>query len=226
MSILENLNRVRERVKAAALRAGRNPSGIKVVAVTKNVTAPAIMEALACGVTDFGENRAQEFLRKYEEMAVPGLNWHFVGYLQTNKVRKIIGKVEMVHSLDRWPLAEALSRAACEAECVCRALVQVNVAGERTKHGLSVSETEEFIAEAARLPGLEIRGLMTIAPLDDDPESARPVFRRLKELFDSFREKALGLRMEFLSMGMSGDFEIAVEEGANILRIGKAIFGG
>lgn len=224
MSVLENLSRVRERVDAAARRAGRDPGEIKLVAVTKTVPVAVINEALSCGVTRLGENRAQEFLQKYPQLP-PGLEWHFIGHLQTNKVKKVIGKVELIHSLDRWTLAEEIHRAACEAGTAAGVLVQVNVAGEETKHGLSLSEVEDFVAEAARLPGLEVRGLMTIAPWCENPEEARPVFRQMKALARLIKNKVPGAKMDALSMGMTGDFEVAVEEGATILRIGTAIFG-
>ncbi|BAF60009.1 MAG: YggS family pyridoxal phosphate-dependent enzyme [Pelotomaculum sp.] len=224
MSVLENLNRVRRRIDAAAGRAGRNPEEIKLVAVTKTVAVETIREVLSGGVCCLGESRVQEFLQKYGQLPA-GVEWHFIGHLQTNKVKKIIGKVSLIHSLDRWSLAEALSRAACEAGTAARVLVQVNIAGEKTKYGLLPSETPQFVAEAARLPGLEVMGLMTIAPWCENAEEVRPVFRQLKELAGKLTGLE-GVKMDYLSMGMSGDFEVAVEEGANIVRVGSAIFGG
>lgn len=224
MSVLENLSRVRERIDAAARRAGRDPGEIKLVAVTKTVPGEVIKEALSSGITRLGENRVQEFLEKYPKLP-PDLEWHFIGHLQTNKVKKIIGKVGLIHSLDRWPLAEEIHRAACEADTVARVLVQVNVAGEETKYGLPLSGVEDFVAEAVRLPGLEVLGLMTIAPWCENPEEVRPVFKQMRELARRLKNKVHGAKMETLSMGMTGDFEVAVEEGANILRIGTAIFG-
>lgn len=224
MSIQRNLNRVRERINTAALRAGRLPEEIKLVAVTKTVPPEIIREALSCGVNSFGENRVQELLQKYPELP-PGTEWHLIGHLQTNKVKKIIDKAALIHSLDRWSLAAELSRAAMEKDLIVRVLVQVNVAGEETKYGLSLTEVEEFVASAARLPGLEVQGLMTIAPWTEDQEEVRPVFRQLKKLAQRIEAGGSGVTMKYLSMGMSGDFEVAVEEGANILRIGTAIFG-
>lgn len=223
MSILENLSRVRDRINSAAFKAGRDPAEIRVVAVTKNVPVAVISEALAGGAAFLGENRVQEFLQKYKQLPKE-TEWHFIGHLQTNKVKKIIGKVKLIHSLDRWELAEAISKAACNTVCTVDVLVQVNVAGEKTKYGLPVSEAGDFIADALKLPGLNIRGLMTIAPICRNPEEARPFFRQLRELFNLVRE-IHGPGIEFLSMGMSGDYEVAVEEGANILRIGTALFG-
>lgn len=216
MDILENLGQVRERIYAAAHRAGRNPGDIKLVAVTKTVPVDAIKEAVACGITCLGENRAQEFLGKYS-LLPSNLEWHFIGRLQTNKVKKIVGKVSLIHSLDRWSLARVLHRVSCEAGIVTRVLVQVNVAGEEAKSGLSPAEVKDFVEEAGRLTGLHVCGLMTIAPWCEDPEQTRPVFRQLRKL-------ALRLKLESLSMGMSGDFEVALEEGANIIRLGTALF--
>ncbi|MDF9408775.1 MAG: hypothetical protein A4E52_00280 [Pelotomaculum sp. PtaB.Bin013] len=225
MSVLDNLHRVRERIDAAARRAGRRPEEIKLVAVTKTVPPEIIRQAVKGGVSRLGENRVQELLKKYNDVP-PGLEWHLIGHLQTNKVNKIIGKVALIHSLDSWRLAEEISRVASGANAVASVLVQVNVAGEVTKYGILPSEAEDFVEAAARLPGLNVRGLMTIAPWTSEPEEVRPVFRQLKDLAMRLMNNKAGATMEYLSMGMSGDFEVAVEEGANILRIGTAIFGG
>jgi len=224
LSVLENLYRVRERVNAAARRAGRRPEEIKLVAVTKTVPPETMKEAIKGGVSSFGENRVQELLQKYQDFP-PGVEWHLIGHLQTNKVKKIIGKVALIHSLDSWRLAEEISRAAGESGTVANVLVQVNVAGEQTKYGLLPPEVADFVGDAACLPGLAVRGLMTIAPWTSNPEEVRPVFRQLKELAGRIGNSAAGATMEYLSMGMTGDFEVAVEEGSNILRIGTAIFG-
>jgi pyridoxal phosphate enzyme (YggS family) len=220
----ENLGRIRKRINAAALRASRDPGEIKLVAVTKKITIEVIKEALALGITSLGENRVQELLIKYPQLG-PDIEWHFVGHLQTNKVKKIIGKVSLIHSLDSWPLAVAVSRTACEAGIVSRALMQVNVAGEETKYGLSPEEAEDFAIEAAGLPGLELCGLMAIAPECEDPEEVRYVFRQTRELAKELKDNIHGINMDLLSMGMTGDYEVAVEEGSNILRLGTALFG-
>ncbi|MDI9449167.1 MAG: YggS family pyridoxal phosphate-dependent enzyme [Bacillota bacterium] len=223
MNVLDNLNRVRRQIAATALRAGRDPAQVKLVAVTKTVPVEIIREMLTLGLDSLGENRAQELLSKYKELP-PGVEWHFIGRLQTNKVKKIIDKVSLIHSLDRWSLALEISRAACEKGLTARVLVQVNASGEKTKSGLHLQEVEEFVTEASRLPGLEICGLMTIAPWTENPEDVRPVFRQVRNL--SLRlQHNLKARMDCLSMGMSGDYEVALEEGANVLRIGTAIFG-
>lgn len=223
MSVFEKLTRVRERILTAARRVGRDPEQIKLVAVTKNKPVEVIREALSCGITRLGENRAQELLHKAADLP-PAVEWHFIGHLQTNKVRKIIDKVALIHSLDRWSLAEAISREACEANRLVRVLVQVNVAGEETKYGLSPQEVGDFISETARLQGLEVCGLMTVAPWCENPEEVRPVFRKLRKMACGLKQ-IQGVKLDTLSMGMTGDFEVAVEEGATILRIGTAIFG-
>lgn len=224
MSLQENLARVRERISAASLRSGRDPADIKLVAVTKTIPVEIIKEALVLGVLSLGENRVQEFLIK-QPVLNHDIEWHFIGHLQTNKVKKIIGKVSLIHSLDRWPLAVAISRAACEAGIAARALIQVNVAGEATKHGLSPAEAEDFARAAGALPGLELRGLMTIAPDCDDPEEVRYVFRQTAELARGLKDNIQGINMDILSMGMTGDFEVALEEGSNLIRLGTALFG-
>ncbi len=224
MSVLENLRRVRERISAAAFRSGHRQEMIRVVAVSKNMGVDLIKEAFACGVSSFGENRAQELLEKYHQLP-PELKWHFIGHLQTNKVKKVLGLISLVHSLDRWSLAEEMHRAASETGRKVQALVQVNVAGEESKYGISPAEAEDFVAEVTNLRGIQLRGLMTIAPECDNAEDVRYVFRQARELSRWLEERIQGLKMEYLSMGMSGDFEVAVEEGANILRLGTAVFG-
>lgn len=225
--LTDNLARVRERVIRAAERAGRDPADVTIVAVTKGVDAATINAALAAGITDIGENRVQEARSKFPELALaPGVRRHMIGHLQTNKVRHALQLFDVVHSLDRPSLAEALSRRAAAQGVVIPALVQVNVSGEATKHGLAPDDVLSFVREAARLPGLQINGLMTMAPYSDDPETARPVFRRLRELSMRVADADIkGVQMRCLSMGMTNDFEVAVEEGSTLVRIGTALFG-
>lgn len=224
MDVVGNLNRLQERIALVARRAGRNPDEIKLVAVTKTVPVEKIREALSCGANRLGENRVQELLSKYPQLP-PEVEWHFIGHLQTNKVNKIIGKASLIHSLDRWELAEELHREAIETGQVVKVLAQVNVAGEKSKYGLAPSETVDFITATKGLAGLSVEGLMTIAPWSANPEEVRPVFRQLKEIAREVEDRVISARMCYLSMGMSGDWEVAVEEGANILRIGTAVFG-
>lgn len=224
VDVQANLRLVLERVAVAARKSGRQPSAVKLVAVTKNVPVEVMREALAAGVKAFGENRAQELLAKHP-LLPPEVEWHFIGHLQTNKVKHVIDKVCLIHSLDSWRLAQEISKRAQERGKVAQVLVQVNVSGEKTKYGLAVNEVKDFLLEVSALPGLAVRGLMTIAPLVPDPEEARPVFRELYRLAERLKVELPGISLDFLSMGMSNDYTVAVEEGANIIRIGSAIFG-
>lgn len=224
VDVRANLRRVLERVAAAAARAGRRAEEVKLVAVTKGVSVEVMREALAAGVRAFGENRAQELAQKYPFFAGE-VEWHFIGHLQTNKVKQVIERASLIHSLDSWRLALEISRRAKEKGKTVPVLVQVNIAGEKSKYGLAVSEVKDFLQEASKLPGIAVRGLMTIAPLVEDPEEVRPVFRELSRLAARLRAELPTARLEFLSMGMSNDYPVAVEEGANIIRVGSAIFG-
>ncbi|OUM96553.1 MAG: YggS family pyridoxal phosphate enzyme [Firmicutes bacterium ZCTH02-B6] len=221
----ENLARIRGRISAAAERVGRDPADVTLIAVTKNVDAATVQQAVAAGVADIGENRVQEARAKFPFLPA-GVRRHMIGHLQTNKVKQCLELFDVIHSLDRWSLAEAVSRRAQALGTVVPVLVQVNVAGEETKHGLAPGEVLSFVRMVAELPGLAIRGLMTMAPLVDDPEAARPVFRELRRLADQVADAGIrGVSMEWLSMGMSNDFEMAVEEGATMVRIGTSLFG-
>lgn len=218
---------MRARIAAAARRAGRDPEGVALVAVSKGRAPEQVRAALAAGVRALGENRVGELLAKHAAVG-PGPEWHFVGRLQTNKVKALLrgAPVRLVHSLDRPSLAVELDRQARRLGLVQPVLVQVNVSGEATKAGVAPDELLPFLRLAAGLPGLRVEGLMTMAPPVRDPEEARPVFRRLRELRDEAAAAGIpGVGMEHLSMGMSGDFEVAVEEGATIVRVGTAIFG-
>lgn len=220
-----NLEQVQDRIARAAQRAGRRPEDIILIAVTKNVPVEMIQEAVAWGIRDLGENRVQELLQKQPHIEGP-VNWHLIGHLQRNKVKHIWDRVELVHSLDSLALARELEKRAGAAGKAVRVLVEVNVAGESSKFGLPVEAVPAFMKELTGFTGLRVQGLMTVAPLVDDPEEVRPVFRRLKELaqeIDSLRLPRIEMR--YLSMGMSNDFEVAIEEGANMVRIGTAIFG-
>lgn len=224
--ISRNVARVRERIAAAAMRAGRNPDEVTLVAVTKGVGLDRVLEAVASGVTHIGENRVQEAEAKFPHLP-PGVVRHMVGHLQRNKAKIAVRLFDLIHSLDSLRLAEELNRRALEAGRIMDVLVQVNVSGEPTKYGVSPEEVEALVKNMASLPGLRLRGLMTIAPIVEDPEQARPYFRRLRQLGDVILSAANDLKLERLelSMGMTDDFEVAVEEGATIVRIGRAIFG-
>ncbi|MBE0480948.1 MAG: YggS family pyridoxal phosphate-dependent enzyme [Dehalococcoidia bacterium] len=216
MSIDQNIRETRQRIAKACERAGRSPEEITLVAVSKTVDAGMIEAAYRAGITDFGENRVQDALIKVEQLRSlrPGLKWHMVGHLQTNKARTAASNFDIIHSVDSLRLAETLNRCAGKIQ----AFVQVNIALEDTKGGFPVSELDGAIKHITSLPNIEVKGLMTIAPLASDAEQVRPYFRELKRIGD-----ALGLKG--LSMGMTDDFEVAIEEGATCVRIGRAIFG-
>lgn len=201
------------------MRRGRRSEAITLVAVTKGVELSRLREVVVCGIRDLGENRVQEALPKIDAVG-RAVRWHLVGHLQRNKVRTAVANFELIQSLDSHRLAVALNDAAARPVDV---LLQVNVAGEPQKFGVSPEAASTMVAEAGALPRIRIIGLMTIAPQAEDPEMVRPVFRRLRELRDTMREAAPDLAE--LSMGMSDDFEVAIEEGATIVRIGRAIFG-
>jgi pyridoxal phosphate enzyme (YggS family) len=213
----QNLAGIRKRIAKAAEKAGRSPSEVTLVAVTKTVDVAAIQEAFAAGLCHFGESRIQEAKDKIPALSCldPRPTWHLVGHLQTNKAKTAAEMFDVIHSVDSLKVAEAISQHASRDMPV---LVQVNVAGEASKYGFVLQDTIAALEHIARLPHLRIKGLMTIAPYADDPEEVRPVFRRLRLMRDS-------LGLEHLSMGMSQDFEVAIEEGATLVRIGRAIFG-
>jgi PLP dependent protein len=214
---------IRRQVADAADCVGRDPDEVLIVAVTKTHGIEVIRAALEAGICDFGENRVQEFLGKYG--LFPTAEWHFIGSLQTNKVKDIVGKACLIHSVDSRHLLEEIDKRAQAAGVVQPVLLEVNVSGEESKHGFEPADVREALVEASHMPGVAVRGLMTMAPFGR-PEDARWVFRGLRELRDSLREMPLnGVELTELSMGMSNDFRVAVEEGATIVRVGTAIFG-
>jgi len=225
MSIGDNLRRVKERIARAAWRAGRDPAEIQLVVVSKGRTVREIEEVLAAGHRVLGENRAQELREKMT--ALPeDVEWHFVGHLQTNKVNMVVGKVRLIHSLDSLRLAEAVSSRACRMGTVQEVLLEVNVSGEASKFGVAPGEAGELLEKMLELPGLRVRGLMTMAPAWAAGEEARPFFRRLRELRDEMRRAFPEAGLDSLSMGMTQDYEVAVEEGADLVRVGTAVFSG
>jgi len=217
------LLRVRERIAAACERARRDPQSVRLIAVSKTFPAAAVREAMAAGQTLFGENRVQEALAKIGEIG-SGARWHLVGRLQTNKAKHAAGAFELIHGIDGRELAAELDRRA-EAKATTQAvLVQANLAAEPTKAGAGEDELWPLIEDVAQRTHLALRGLMIIPPLEPDPERARPWFRRLRELRD-LASSRLGRPLPELSMGMTDDFEVAVEEGATLVRVGRAVFG-
>ena len=223
MEIEANVARVRARIAEAALRGGRQPESVQLVAVTKTVGPERIRQAAACGLRVFGENRVQEARAKVSE--VPGVSWHLIGSLQRNKVKEALRLFEVIHSMDSVGLAEELSRRSMERGTRrAEVLLQVNISQEPQKHGVAPEEAERVVGAVLDLQGLRLRGLMGMAPLVDTPEAARPSFRRLRELRDRLEEAFPEAGVYELSMGMTDDFEVAIEEGATIVRVGRALF--
>lgn len=221
----ENLENIKKRIADAALRTGRKPEDIGLVAVTKTVDVERIKKIIEYGVENIGENRVQELCDKYGSIGNQ-CKWHLIGHLQTNKVKYIIDKVSLIHSLDSIELAREIQKRAHNANRIINVLVQVNVSGEESKYGLAVEQVENFIREISTFENIRVKGLMTIAPYVENPEDTRPVFRGLKKIFIDISKKNIdNIDMEYLSMGMSNDFEVAIEEGANLVRIGTALFG-
>lgn len=221
--LTSRLAAVQARMRAAADRSGRRIEDVRLVAVTKGVDPERIREALALGIVDLGENRIQEALPKIAALG-PAPRWHLVGHLQRNKVGRAIEVFALIHSVDSVRLAEEIARRAGVLGRDIPVLLQVNVAGEPGKHGFAPEEVRDAARRIAGSPGVRVRGLMTIAPLADDPETVRPMFRRLRRLSEEVRAEVSDA--DELSMGMSQDYEVAIEEGATLIRVGRAIFGG
>lgn len=221
--ISQNLEAVRRRLTDAALRAGRDPAAVRLVAVSKTVPVEKLKEAVAAGQRLFGENYLQEARGKVEALC-PTVNWHFIGHLQSNKARGAVELFELIHGVDRLKLARAIEAAAASMGKVQDILVQVNLAGEASKSGAAPEAVPDLLREISRLPHLRVLGLMTMPPFLA-PEAVRPYFAALRELRE-YCQGLTGLPLTELSMGMSGDFEVAVEEGATLVRVGTSIFGG
>ena len=221
----EQLNEVESRIQAACARAGRCREDVTLIAVSKTKPKEVLMEAYGLGVRIFGENKVQELTEKYE--ALPkDIHWHMIGHLQTNKVKYIVGKVELIHSVDSLKLAEAIEKEAAKKDTVVQVLVEVNVAEEESKFGIKVEEVLPFIQKIASYPHIHVCGLMTIAPFVDDPEENRGIFQRLRKLsVDIEAKNAHNINMSVLSMGMTNDYQVAIEEGATMVRVGTGIFG-
>jgi hypothetical protein len=224
MSIAQNIAQVRQNIALACERSGRNVDEVLLLAVSKTVEVPRIKEAVAAGLTELGENKPQEINRKYGELS--GVKWHQIGHLQTNKIKYIIDKVCLIHSLDSLHLAQEISKHAVKAGITMDVLVEVNIAGEEAKHGVKPEEACELAVEASKLEGISVKGLMTVAPFDENPENNRKYFKKMHNLFVDIKSKNYdNIDMKYLSMGMTNDYVVAVEEGANIVRVGTGIFG-
>ncbi|MBR1674767.1 MAG: YggS family pyridoxal phosphate-dependent enzyme [Eubacterium sp.] len=224
--LIDNYNRIRRDIDEACERVGRKPEEVLLVAVSKTKPLSDIEELAAAGVNDFGENKVQELCQKYDEVSRP-VNFHQIGHLQTNKVKQVIGKACLIHSVDSFHLAEKIEAEAAKKDITVDVLLEVNVAEEESKFGLTTDNTEKLVREISeKLPHVKIKGLMTIAPFVADPEENRPVFRKLHQLLLDIKSKNIdNVDMDVLSMGMTNDYVVAVEEGATIVRVGTAIFG-
>jgi len=225
MSVAENIRKIREEIAETSAKNGRSPASVRLMAVTKTVDDELIIEAIKAGVDIIGENYLQEAKRKLGSIGKSS-EWHLIGHLQTNKARFAVSLFDMIHSVDRIELASELDRRASAGCLTMKILIEVNISGETTKSGVPLTEAIAFVRAVAALPNLSIQGLMTMPPFFDDPEEARPFFRKLRELRNQIAtEKIPRVEMKELSMGMSGDYHVAIEEGATIVRIGRAIFG-
>jgi hypothetical protein len=229
MSIAENIAEVRKRIAGAAQRGGRAPEEIVLMAVSKTFPSQSIREAYTAGLRVFGENRVQEFARKADAICdLVDVNWHLIGHLQTNKAAKAAESFDAVDSVDSVRLADKLNMSANDANKTLSILIEINVGGEAAKSGMVIGsdELEEILQSAPRWANLRLRGLMTVPPYSEDPEGSRPYFRQLRQIRDGIANRKLPeVEMQVLSMGMSHDFEVAIEEGATCVRVGTAIFG-
>lgn len=225
-SVEENYKRVLENVKESAVKAGRSESDVRLMCVTKTVEPVYINKAIELGADLIGENRVQEYLGKRDELNLNGVERHLIGHLQTNKVKQIAGEVDMIESVSSVKLAKEISKVSLQKGIVTNCLVEVNVGKEKSKSGIYLEELEETLCEIAQLPAIKIKGLMTIPPICETPDEARRYFAMLRQSFIDIKDKKTdNIDMEILSMGMSGDYEAAVAEGSNIVRVGSAIFG-
>ena len=223
--LTENYDLVQKKIEDACTKSGRNREEVTLIAVSKTKPVPMLTEIYEHGCRDFGENKVQELVDKYEQLP-KDIRWHMIGHLQRNKVKYIVDKVYMIHSVDSLRLAEEISKEAVKKNCTVKILIEVNVANEATKFGTQTEDTIALVTEIAKLPGIEINGLMTIAPYVENAEENRQYFSKLKQLSVDIMHKNIdNIKMNTLSMGMTGDYEVAVEEGATFVRVGTGIFG-
>lgn len=225
MSIQENIKKIKSNIEKAALSVGRDPGEVTLIAVSKTKPVSMIEEAYACGCRDFGENKVQELCDKYEVLP-KDIRWHLIGHLQRNKVKYVVDKAYLIHSVDSLRLAEEIQKEAQKKGVDVNILIEVNVAAEESKFGVSVEEVENLVREAAKLPNVHIKGLMTIAPIVENPEDNSVYFTDLKQLSVDIMEKNIdNVSMDILSMGMTGDYVQSVKDGATYIRVGTGIFG-
>ena len=225
-SIADNIKRIRGEIREAAIAAGRKPEEIRLMAVTKMQPAARVNEAIAAGIDLLGENKAQELCQKYEEYHKDHVDIHFIGHLQTNKVKQVVGKVSMVESVDSFKLAQEISKFSQKLGVTTDVLVQINIGEEESKSGIAPSQAEELIRQIATLPGIRVRGLMAIPPIWKSSSENEGYFARMQEILVDIRDKKIdNVNMEVLSMGMSEDFAVAIRHGSTLVRLGTAIFG-
>jgi len=227
MSIRENADKIFAEMAAAAQRAGRRREDVTLIGVTKTVDVPRIVEAIEAGVVDFGENRVQEFLPKYEALKEHGIKWHFIGHLQRNKVKYIIDKVDMIHSVDSLELAKEINKQAEKAKKIMQILVEINIAGENSKYGVSPENATELLKNLVNMRFLRAVGLMCVPPFVEQAAENRPFFQKMFNLLVDIQRNMIyhGFnQIDMLSMGMSGDYPVAIEEGATAIRIGTSLF--
>lgn len=223
--IKENIELINKKIEAAAVKSGRLKEDITFIVVSKTIDVPRIKEAVEAGENNLGENKVQEIMDKYEAMG-EGIKWHLIGHLQTNKVKYIIDKVELIHSVDSIRLAEEISKRAAQHGITAKILLEINIAGEESKFGIRPEDVEEIVQKISKLSNIVIKGLMTVAPFVENAEENRVYFKQMKQLLVDINSKKIdNVYMDVLSMGMTGDYEVAVEEGATMVRVGTGVFG-
>lgn len=226
MSIRENIDDIVKRIEDTCKKVGRNPNDITVIAVSKTVESERAREAVEAGINNLGENRVQELVKKYDELKDLDIKWHMIGHLQKNKVKYIIDKTVLIHSVESLSLAEEINKRAEKNNLIANVLVELNIGEEDSKFGIKEESVYDFILSLEKFENLRVVGLMTVAPFCENPEDVRWVFKKMKYIYDKISTMNLrNTKMKYLSMGMTNDFEIAIEEGSNIIRIGTAIFG-
>lgn len=226
MEIIENnISNVLSSIKEACKKSNRNPNDVKLIAVTKTIDVERINAVLKTGIGDIGENKVQEIMEKYDKIEY-NPKWHLIGHLQTNKVKYIIDKVDLIHSLDSLRLAEEINKRAKKINRIMDVLIQINIADDDAKFGIEYNDINEFIKEIASFDNIRVQGLMSIVPYASNPEEVRPYFRKMKEIFDGLKDSNYeNVDMNYLSMGMTNDYVVAIEEGSNMVRVGTGIFG-
>lgn len=226
MSITQNLELVKAKINASCHKSGRKREDVTLIAVSKTKPTEDILEIFGCGQNIFGENKVQELKKKSEILSSYDIHWHMIGHLQLNKVKYLMGVVDMIHSVDSLKLAREIDKQSARHGLITDILCEVNVSGEESKFGLDIEKVPEFVKSISSLSNIRLKGLMTVAPYTDNPETNRPFFKTLKDIMDEINKKGIkDIKMDTLSMGMTKDYEVAIEEGATMVRIGTAIFG-